>query len=63
MLEQLSLDERKVCDDVFQKMESVLNIPIDYKMVEGILQEERKRGIGYIRKQLGTIAAFGVIVI
>ena len=63
LLEQLSLDDRKVFDDDFQKIESVLNIPIDYKMVEGILQEERKRAIGYIRKQLGTIAEFGVIEI
>ncbi len=54
LLEQMSLSDRGVLDGDLQKIESVLNIPIGYEMVEDILQKERRRAIEYIRKQLGV---------
>ncbi|OUP21239.1 hypothetical protein B5F32_05390 [Parabacteroides distasonis] len=53
LLEQLSLDGRKVLGYDIQKIKSILNVPVNYEMVDGVLQSERKRAIMYIREQLG----------
>lgn len=55
LLEQLALGERKILKGDFQKIGSVLNIPVDYDKVDNVLQEERRRVMEYMYKQLVDI--------
>ena len=49
------MGERKILKGDFQKIGSVLNIPVDYDKVDNVLQEERRRVMEYMYKQLVDI--------
>lgn len=57
LLKQLSLDDRMVRIGDHKSISSILNIPIDYDLIEDILLNEREKAQMYIRKQLELLAS------